>query len=81
MDDQNKLYRIRLAFKTEMQRAITAKTPKQKRMLVDEWKRKYSTVTYEEMLRLARNKTARLKVAEWNLDDFDNEKRKPWTST
>ena len=64
-----------------MQRAITAKTPKQKRMLVDEWKRKYSTVTYEEMLRLARNKTARLKVAEWNLDDFDNEKRKPWTST
>lgn len=81
MDDQKKLYRIRLAFQTEMQKAITAKTPKQKRMLVDEWKRKYSTVTYEEMLRLARNKTARLKVAEWNLDDFDNEKRKPWTST
>jgi hypothetical protein len=50
-------------------------------MLADEWKRKYSTVTYEEMLRLARNKTARLKVAEWNLDDFDNEKRKPWIST
>ena len=64
-----------------MQKAISAKTPKQKRMLVDEWKRKYSTVTYEEMLRLARNKTARLKVAEWNLDEFDNEKRKPWTST
>ena len=81
MDDQKKLYRIRTMFKTEMQRAISARTPKQKRMIADEWKRKYSDVTYEELIRLARNKTARLKVAEWNLDEFDNERKKPWTST
>jgi len=50
-------------------------------MLADEWKHKYSDVTYWELIRLARNKTARLKVAEWNLDEFDNERKKPWTST
>jgi hypothetical protein len=50
-------------------------------MLADEWKHKYSDVTYWELIRLARNKTARLKVAEWNLDEFDKERKKPWTST
>jgi hypothetical protein len=64
-----------------MQRAISARTPKQKRLIADEWKRNYSDVTYEELIRLARNKTARLKVAEWNLDEFDKERKKPWTST
>ena len=75
-----KLYKIRLAFKTEMHRAISARTAKQKRMIADEWKRKYSPIMYDELIRLARNKTARLRVAEWELDDFDGTRKKTWTS-
>lgn len=68
------LARIRAIFKHEMQRAIACRTKKQKFDLYFDWKRKYSPMTVKELTLLARNQAARLKVAEWDLDQFETKK-------
>ena len=80
MDEQKKLAKIRAAYKEEMQKAITCQSSAQKKYLAQTWKRKYSEATYHELIRIARDKEARLRIAEWELDDFDSSRKKTWTS-
>ena len=68
------LAKQRAIFKHEMQRAITCRTKKQKFDLFYDWKRTYSPMLVKELTMLARNESARLKVAEWNLDEFQTRK-------
>ena len=68
------LAKQRAIFKMEMQRAIRCRTKKQKFDLFYDWKRTYSPMMVKELTMLARNETARLKVAEWNLDEFETKK-------
>jgi hypothetical protein len=70
--DIEKLTQERLIYKTEMLKAITCRTKKQKIKLADEWKKNYSTMTYVALINLARNHEARLKVAYWDLSNFEN---------
>ena len=42
--------------------------------LASEWREKYSPMTYDGLISLAKNHTARLKVAYWDLPNFE-EKR------
>ena len=65
----------RAIFKHEMQRAIRCRTKKQKFDLYYDWKRTYSPMLVKELTMLARSETARLKVAEWNLDEFEIKKQ------
>ena len=65
------LAKQRAIFKHEMQRAIRCRTKKQKFDLFYDWKRTYSPMLVKELTLLARNKTARLKVAEWDLGEFE----------
>lgn len=65
----------RAIFKFEMQRAIRCRTKKQKFNLFYDWKRTYSPMLVKELTMLARNETARLKVAEWDLEDFEIKKQ------
>ena len=65
------LAKQRAIFKHEMQRAITCRTKKQKFDLFYYWQRTYSPMLVKELTLLARNKTARLKVAEWDLGEFE----------
>lgn len=69
-----KLHENRIAFKTEMLRAIACKTDQQKIALANEWRVKYNTIMYRELIGLAKNHEARLKVAYWDLPNFE-EKR------
>lgn len=65
----------RAIFKYEMQRAIRCRTKKQKFDLFYDWKRTYSPMLVKELTMLARNETARLKVAEWDMPNFEIKKQ------
>ena len=65
----------RAIFKYEMQRAIRCRTKKQKFDLFYDWKRTYSPMLVKELTMLARNESARLIVAEWDIGDFERKKQ------
>jgi len=72
--DWERLREERLLYKTEMLRAISCKTKKQKIKLAAEWKERFSPMTYNALIDLARNHTARLKVAYWDIPNFEIKK-------
>jgi len=74
LNDLEKLSSERLMFKTEMMRALSCKTKKQKIALASEWKERFSAMTYESLIDLAKNHVARLKVAYWDLPNFETKR-------
>ena len=74
MQDIERLNQERQMYKTEMMRALSCRTKKQKIALAAEWREKYTPMTYDGLISLAKNHTARLKVAYWDLPNFE-EKR------
>jgi len=74
MQDIERLSKERLLYKTEMLRALSCRTKKQKIALASEWREKYSPMTYDGLISLAKNHTARLKVAYWNLPNFETKR-------
>ena len=66
----------RRILKNEMSRAIKAIKPTEKVALVKLWREVYRPEIVDELLRVARDKEARLRIANWNLDNFDGERRK-----
>lgn len=65
----------RTVLKNEMQKAIQAISPDQKRALVATWKAVFKPEVVRELLRVAKDKEARLRIADWNLESFDKERR------
>ena len=61
----------RRILKNEMNRAIKAIKPAEKVALVRGWREVYRPEIVDELLRVARDKEARLRIANWNLDSFD----------
>ena len=74
MQDLERLNQERQMYKTEMMRALSCRTKKQKIALAAEWKEKYTPMTYDGLISLAKNHTARLKVAYWDLPDFETKR-------
>lgn len=66
----------RRMLKNEMNRAIRAIKPDEKIELVRVWREVYRPEIVDELLRIAKDKEARLCIANWNLDNFDGERRK-----
>jgi len=69
-----KLTEERLMYKTEMLKAISCRTKRQKIKLAKEWEKNYSNMTYMALINLARNHEARLKVAYWDISNFEIKK-------
>jgi len=65
----------RRILKNEMNRAIKAIKPVEKIELVKLWRDVYKPEIVDELLRVAKDKEARLRIANWNLDNFDGERR------
>ncbi len=65
----------RRILKNEMNRAIKAVQPAEKIALVRMWREAYRPEIVDELLRVAKDKEARLRIANWNLDNFDGERR------
>lgn len=61
----------RRILKNEMNRAIKAIKPAEKIELVRGWREVYRPEIVDELLRVAKDKEARLRIANWNLDSFD----------
>ena len=72
---QRELLLSRTVLKTEMEKAIRAITPTERQALVARWKEEYKPEVARELLRVARNPEARLRIADWNLGSFDKERR------
>ena len=65
----------RRILKNEMNRAIKAIKPAEKIELVKLWKEVYRPEIVDELLRVAKDKEARLRIANWNLDNFETTRR------
>ena len=65
----------RRILKNEMNRAIKAIKPAEKIEFVRGWKEVYRPEIVDELLRVAKDKEARLRIANWNLDNFENTRR------
>jgi len=74
MQDIERLTQERLMFKTEMMRALSCRTKRQKIALASEWKERFSEMTYKALIDLAKNHSARLKVAYWDIPNFEMKK-------
>jgi len=61
----------RRILKNEMNRAIKAIKPAEKIALVKLWRDVYRPEIVDELLRVAKDKEARLRIANWNLYSFD----------
>jgi len=61
----------RRILKNEMNRAIKAIKPAEKIALVKLWREVYRPEIVDELLRVAKDKEARLRIANWNLYSFD----------
>lgn len=64
-----KSYRILL--KMEMLRVLNCSSNDEKRLLAKEWKEKYSQIFYKELVNMAKDRNVRAKVANWDIDGFD----------
>lgn len=66
----------RRILKSEMGKANRAYSPQEKKDLLQSWKNQYSSELVNELLRVAKNPEARYRIANWNLEQFSNERRK-----
>ena len=61
------LYWSRVIFQREIHRAVSCIFDVEKKELAREWKKKYSDTMYQELIKMAKNHEARLKVLEWEI--------------
>lgn len=73
---EEELLLSRTILKTEMSKALRAYSPQEKRDLLQSWKNQYSSTLVNELLRVAKNPEARYRIANWNLKEFNTERRK-----
>ena len=66
----------RTILKNEMLRATKAITVVDKRKLLQTWGEMYKPEIVEELLRVAKDKDARYRIANWNLEQFSTDRRK-----
>lgn len=73
---QEELLLSRTVLRNEMRKALHATTPAAKRDLVKTWNENYKPELARELLRVAKDSEARYRIAHWNLEGFDNARRK-----
>ena len=73
---EEELLLSRQILKTEMGKAMRAYSPDEKRELLQSWKNQYNSIVVGELLRVAKNPEARYRIANWNLEQFNTERRK-----
>jgi hypothetical protein len=72
---QEELLLSRRVLRDEMRKAIAADSAKAKRELVATWKQVFKPEVVRELLACAKDYEARYRIANWNLEGFDTERR------
>lgn len=62
------LYESRWCFKIEMQRVIKCHTDDEKIALLETWKKTYSEGRVNDLIKCAKDKINRVKVANWDIE-------------
>jgi hypothetical protein len=70
-DEVGRLRAYRKLMKDAMVAFIHCRGKVEEKALRQEWKSKYGKVMYEQLVRLSKDRQARLKVSQWNVDKFD----------
>lgn len=73
---QQELKHYRTLLKMEMLNVLHCDTNEEKRALAQSWKTKYSAIFYKELVNMAQDKLTRAKVANWDIDNFDDNRDK-----
>lgn len=73
---QEELLLSRRVLRDEMRKAIAAASPKAKRELVATWKEVFRPEVVRELLACAKDYEARYRIANWNLEGFETERRR-----
>lgn len=73
---RDELLLSRTVLRDQMRRAIAAATPKAKRELVAAWKAAFRPEIVKELLACAKDYEARYRIANWNLEGFETERRR-----
>ena len=71
---KQELKHYRVLLKMEMQNVINCETNEDKRELAASWKQKYSSIFYKELVNMAKDKLSRAKVANWDIDNFEDKR-------
>jgi len=72
---QQELLLSRKILKDQMRRAMAAVSPAEKKTLAAYWKEAFSPDMAKELLRVARDYEARARIANWNLESFEKDRR------
>lgn len=73
---QEELLLSRRVLRDEMRKAIAASTPQAKRELLATWKAVFRPEVVRELLACAKDYEARYRIANWNLEGFETERRR-----
>lgn len=76
MDHRPLLIEHRSILQKEMLVASRMLSKEDKVALLTRWKESYSPLMVEELLRVAKHPEARDKIAKWEVDGFENQRRK-----
>lgn len=76
MDHRPLLIEHRSILQKEMLVASRMVSKEDKVALLTRWKDSYSPLMVEELLRVAKHPEARDKIAKWEVDGFENQRRK-----
>jgi hypothetical protein len=72
---QQELLLSRKILKDQMRKAMLASSPTEKKALAAYWKETFSPDMARELLRVARDYDARARIANWNLESFEKDRR------
>lgn len=74
--EAERLRGMREQMKREMGAALRCRTKAQKIKLVEKWKRLYEPIVWEQYLACARVRSVMVAIANWDLYDFEGQRRK-----
>ena len=73
---EERLRESRRVLRDEIRKAIDCVKPKEKVALVESWKKKYSPVMVDQLVRVAKDRKVRVVVASWDIDEFDVKRKR-----
>lgn len=76
MDHRKLLTEHRAILQKEMSTASHMLTKEDKVALLTRWKETYSPTMVDELVRVAKHPESRDKIAKWDVDGFENQRRK-----
>ena len=73
---EEQLYESRSILKTEMLNVLHCESKEDKKVLYQRWLKDYSELMVQDLVKCAKDQKSCLMVSQWDLDNFENKRRK-----